>query len=174
MAELTPVVKGSSDNRIALQSGDTVAGLTRVLFNDYADVATTGSATVLATNSIAANTFISDGGTLQVQYFGIMASNTNDKALDLTFNSSSIFTQLYNEALQTSWRLDVTIIRESSSAVKCFTTVFVPTLNPVVTYTRLTSLSLTGSAYNLQLTGTPTSSSDITFKFSKGTYTPGI
>ncbi len=174
MAERNILVDGGVDNARTLASGDTAANLTRVLFDDAADVASSGTPTVLATNSIAANTFISDGGTLEAQYFGIMVASANERSIYLKFNSNTIFSQLYDTSTYTKWRIDCSIIRESSSVVKCYVTTFVPGLYPDMTYTRLTGLSLTGSSYNLELSAEQTSNADVTFKFSKGKYTPGI
>lgn len=174
MAERNVLVDGGVDNARTLASGDTAAQLTRVLFDDEADVASSGTPTVLATNSIAANTFISNGGTLDAQYFGIMVASTNERSLILKFGGTTIFTQLYDASTYSKWRLDCSIIRESSSAVKCYVTMFVPGLYPDMTYTRITGLSLTSTAYNLELTAEQTSNADVTFKFSKCTYTPGI
>jgi hypothetical protein len=174
MAERDIIVNGGSDNARTLASGDTPALITRALFDDTADVASSGTPTVLATNSIAANTFISDGGTIEAQYFGLMVASTNERTLRLKFNSSVIFEQLYDTGSYSKWRIDCTIIRESSSVVKCYVTAFVVGLNPELTYTRLTSLDLTSNAYNLELSADQTSNSDVTFKFSKATYTPGI
>lgn len=174
MAERNVLVDGGSNNIRTLASGDTPALVARALFDDATDVASSGTPTVLATNSITANTFISDGGTINASYFGTMVASTNERSIILKFNSTSIFTQLYDASTYDKWRLDCTIIRESSSIVKCYTTMFVPGLYPDMTYTRITSLSLTGSSYNLELSAEQTSNNDVVFKFSKGTYTPGI
>lgn len=161
-------------NTRVLPSGATLKLLTRALFDDEADVASSGSPTVLATNSIAADTLISNGGTIHARYFGIMAANANERSLTLKFAGTTIFNQLYDETTQDAWAIDCTIIRESSSAVKCFVTIMIPAVYPLMTYTRITSLNLTSNAYNLELTADQTSNADVTFKFSKGTYTPGI
>lgn len=175
MAERNVLVDGGVDNVRTLASGDTVANLTRVLFDDVADVASSGTPTVLATNSIAANTFISDGGMLSAQYFGLMVASANERSLILKFGGTTIYSQLYDTATAITWRLDCSIIRESSSAVKCYVTIFMQGASSTeMTYTRITGLSLTSNAYNLELTAEQTSNADVTFKFSKCTYTPGI
>ena len=152
MAERNVLVDGGVDNIRTLATGDTVATLTRVLFDDAVDVASSGSPTVLATNSIIANTFISDGGAIHAKYIGIMVANTNERSLTLKFAGTTIFNQLYDESGQITWAIDCSIIRESSSIVKCFVTIMIPAVYPLMVYTRITGLNLTSNAYNLELT----------------------
>lgn len=174
MAERNVLVDGGVDNVRTLASGDTVAQLTRGLFNDVSDVSSNADPTVLATNSVIANTFISNGGMITARYFGTMVASANDRALTLKFGGTIISTQLYDTFTSSAFEIDAQIIRESSSIVKCYVTIYVPQLYPHSTYTRITGLSLTSTAYNLELSANQTSNNDVVFKFSKITYTPGI
>ncbi len=185
MAERNILVDGGVDNARTLASGDTPALLTRTIFNRYANATTTTtSQESLWSNSIAANTFISDGGMLEFWYVGKFASNTRLKAFEVTFGSTSIFNSNSFDDISISgasgagWQIHGQIIRASSSEVRYFTQLTARGLTAPETWTKaneITGLDLAATAYNLVLKATTEDvAGDLTAKFAKCIYHPGV
>lgn len=173
MAERNVLVDGGVDNVRTLQSGDTVAKLRRALFADTTTFTSTGSVDVVATNSITANTFISDLGRIEATYSGETANNTNEKNFTLSFGGTTILGAAYDAVNIFGWSIHAQIIRESNSAVRCFAYCISRLQTTQTKYTRITGLSLSSTAYNLQLAvESPAGAGDIIYRFSTGEYIP--
>lgn len=175
MAERSIIVDGGSNNARTLASGDTFALVGRTLFNRYADATTAGtSGDNLYTNSIAANTFISNGGHIIGSYAGSTAANVNEKIWQLLLNSSLIIS-VSTEAASADWRCDFTIIRVSASVIRCSSVFHCSSVYSTTDYIEITGLSLTDTAYNLILFAeTPGAAGDITARMGYAHYFPGV
>lgn len=176
MAERNILVDGGSDNIRTLASGDTPALLTRTIFNRYANATTTTtSIETLWSNSLAANTFISNGGTLKFVYAGTTANNADEKEWSLQFNGTVLIGPAYIANLG-DWRIEGHIIRASNSELRCCSqfTCF-GSQYPLVDYVEITGLDLAATSYTLALKASTTDASgDITAKFAQATYSPGV
>ncbi len=173
MAERNVLVDGGSDNVRTLASGDTFAKVRRALFADTTTFTSTGSADVVATNSITANTLISDLGRIAATYHGETANNTNEKNFTLALGGNTLISTTYDPVNMYAWSIQAQIIRESNTVVRCFTSIDCHLQSPRTAYTRITGLNLTSTAYNLQLTVEgPGAAGDILYRFSAGEYIP--
>lgn len=178
MAERSILVDGGSNNIRTLASSDTFALVTRTIFNRFANATTTTTAQeTLWSNTIAANTFISDGGTLKFVYAGLTANNANEKEWQLQFNGTVLIGPNYISNIY-DWRIEGYIVRASSSEVRCFTsfTCAKGTADAIaVDYVEISGLSLTSTNYNLVLkVTTADASGDITAKMAQAVYSPGV
>lgn len=175
MAERNILVDGGVDNARTLASGDTPALLTRTIFNRYANATTTTtSIETLWSNSLAANTFISNGGTLKFVYAGSTANNGDEKEWSLQFNGTALVGPNFIANIY-DWRIEGHIIRASNSEVRCFTQFTCAGQYPVLDYVEITGLDLAATSYSLVLkVTTADASGDITAKFAQATYSPGV
>lgn len=177
MAERNILVDGGSDNIRTLASGDTAAKLARSLFAQYTNQTTSGTgAETMYSNSLAANTFISDGGVVTASYAGTYAANARIKHVSLVFASTTIFdSSTFDDVVNNnlSWDVSTRILRVSNTVVRCSSTFNTPNRSGWSKYVEITSLNLTSNAYSLdlQLT-TPDASGDATARMGFGTYYP--
>lgn len=178
------MVVGAADNPRELASTDTVKRLTRSVFNRYANATTTTTSyEALWSNSIAAGTFVSDGGMIDVLYSGIFASNTHQKSLELVFASTVIFSSDDYDFLTMSgadsagWKITAQIIRASNTEVGYTTELVTRGLSDGDVWMKtgtITGLNLTTTGYNLVLNATTPTIGDVTAKFAKCLYHPGV
>ena len=177
MAERNVLVDGGVDNVRTLASGDTAAGLTRPLFNRFANATTTTTAQETTwSNTIAAGTFVSDGGTVRFVYAGTTTANANEKDWNLQFNGN-VLIQVNYLANVGDWRIEGTLIRASNTEVRCFSqyTTGNGSEYPMIDYVELTGLNLTTTGYALALKLTTTDTAgNITAKFTQATYSTDV
>jgi hypothetical protein len=149
-----------------------------VIFDHYADGASThtdGTEDTLYTDTVAASTFSAAGEKLVAEYaVVIVGSATATRRIQAYFGGSAILDSgSLTFASGGTAEIYITVIRESSTVVRVKAEL-VPsgiTLQPIVTYTRITGLTL--SATNIlkitgSASGTGAASGDITAKISYG------
>ena len=155
-------------------------GLAHPLFDHFADVGNTGtSETDLYLDSIAGSTLANNGEKIEATFAGtFIASATATRQLRLYFGGTLIYDSgALTSAAADNWVLQVLVIRESSSIVRCAVWAAFSglTATTLAAYTRITGLTLT-SAQTLRLTGTAAgtgaSSGDINATAGQVRYTP--
>lgn len=108
------------------------------LFDRYADATTTGtSIETLWTNTLAADTFTANGDKVIAEYFGIFATNGNNKAFRMQFGGTSLTASSTFTQSGGGWEARLVAIREDSDTVRVVsryicndqTEVFVDTIN---------------------------------------------
>lgn len=152
-----------NSNTVRITNGDGVAGNPTItpnftLFDHYADAGnvTTGE-TDLYSDTIAANTLANNGDKIMAVYAGIFISSaTATRQIRGYFAGTQIFDTgaLSISAGSDAWQIDVIIIQESSSVVRCsvIATTAGASLNIYDNYTRITGLTLSGTNI-LKITG---------------------
>lgn len=150
------------------------------LFDHFADVSTTGTGvTTLYSDTIAANQLVTNGDKLHAWYGGsTTATNTGTREWFMTFAGTNILdTTAQATSQQWSWSIVADIIRESSTVVRVLTVFNASktngntTLMPIVKYTRITGLTLSGTNA-LILQGQPSvATNDITASMGSVVYT---
>jgi hypothetical protein len=159
-------------------------GVPRKLFDHFADASsssTNGTFDTLYTDSIPANTFANNGDTIEARYcMTFVSSATATRDVKISFAAQTIMdTGALTFSSAGTADVWVTIIRESSSVVRVAAE-FIPsgiTQQPIVTYTRLTGLTVINLAV-LALTaaaaGAGAAASDITAKMGCIFYMPAV
>lgn len=126
------------------------------IFDHYADAGNTHTDGVtfddLYSDTTAANTFNTNGDKVKAEYGGIfVSSGTATREIKVLFAGTTILdTGSLTTATADSWYITVTIIRESSTVVRCQTTIVASTTLGAqafndTTYTRITGLTLSGT-----------------------------
>lgn len=132
-------------------------GLGGVLTENFADVGNVTTAeTDIFTYTTPANTFDTNGQTIETWYGGIFVNSTSTKQLKVYFGGTAIFdsTALVTSAAS-SWDIQVLLIRVSSTVVRAtvsMTSTGVGTL-AAAQYTEVTGLTLTNTNI-VKITGT--------------------
>lgn len=154
--ELT-ATKMVASTSLKVGTGSAVTEIEKSLFNDFADAGNgTTVETDLYSHTIAANQLVANGDKLLARFSGLhVAHATATRQLKVYFAGTLIWdsTALTTTA-GTNWDVEVTIIRESSTVVRCMTTMETtfPEGQTSSTYTRLTGLTLSGTNV-LKITG---------------------
>lgn len=155
-------------------TADKVGG---VIFNSYTDTATTstnGTEDDLYSYTTVANTFTNNGDSVaEVEHVQFVSSATASRRLKKYFAGTLIFDSgSLTLTLGGDFDLETTVIRESSTVVRCTVQVVTTSASsvPYSTYTRITGLTLTGT--NILKTtgiasGTGAASGDIVNKMAK-------
>jgi hypothetical protein len=122
------------------------------LFDDYADATSvTNTLTVLYTHTLAAGQLAANGDKLIARYALSLAGTAFTKQVRILFAGADIAgTATITNASAATAFVDLLVVRESSSVIRCFSTVTVSGVAnaaPLVdqTYTRLPSLTLSGT-----------------------------
>lgn len=147
-----------SSLRVKAGSSSSYGKVGGVIFDHFADVGNVGTGEDdLYSDTVAASILSVDGNKLTAQYGGIFtgaAASTQD--LRVYFAGTKIYDSgaLSIGVATNSWTIYVTIIRESSSVVRCNVSVSTDfaTLFPYSAYTRITGLTLTNTQI-LKITG---------------------
>lgn len=127
------------------------------IFEHIEDVGNTGTGEDdLYTDTIAANVFGLNADAIVAQYSGTFASSaTATRQLRCYFAGTLIYdSSALSLSVSADWDMQVTVIRENSSAVRCMVTVNTTTASaaPYAKYTRITGLTLSGTNI-LKITG---------------------
>lgn len=162
---------------------DAAKALRRVgvpLFDHYGDAGnTTTGETDLYSDSLFPGQLLTNGDKITATYVVTYAANANTKRTRVYFGGTAILdtTALARNNAAAQDRIDVTVIRESATVVRCVASILAHNgsgtlvANPS-TYTRITSLTLT-NAQILKLTGQSSSATnDIVAKMGAVSYTP--
>ena len=133
------------------------ASIGKMLFNHFADAGNTTTAeTDLYSDSIPGDTLVSNGSKVIAEYAGIFVNSTSTKKIKAYFAGTAIFDSGALATAATSyWRLEIIVLRESSTIVRCSVSLIdtgTGTLS-ATTYTRITGLTLS-VANILKFTGT--------------------
>jgi len=126
------------------------------LFDHYTSIGTVGSTeTDLYSDTIVGSTLAADGDKLSINYAGISTGSAFLKTIKVYFGGTACFTaQDLVDPSTKDWRLELTIIRVSSSVIRCYGNLnSTDNIDMVHTdYTEITGLDL--SANNiLKITG---------------------
>lgn len=139
-------------------TGATTQNFPSTLFNHFADAGnTTTGETDLYSDTTVAGQLSTNGDKLYAEYAGIFVSSaTATRQLRAYFGGTLIFDSgaLSISAGSDAFQIDVTIIRESSTVVRCsvIATTAGASLNVYDNYTRVTGLTLSGTNI-LKITG---------------------
>ena len=154
--------------------------VSRPLFDHYADAGnTTTGETTLYSDSLFPGQLLTNGDKITATYVVTYAANANTKRTRVYFAGTAILdtTALTRNNAAAQDRIDVTVIRESATVVRCVASILAHNgsgtlvVNPS-TYTRITSLTLS-DAQILKLTGQSSSATnDIVAKMGAVSYTP--
>lgn len=151
----------STGSGTAWQTGLSLArnnSLTQNKFNHFADAGnTTTTETDLYTDTLASGQLFTNGDKIIATYAGIFVSSaTATRQLRAYFGGTLIFDSgaLSISAGSDAWQIDVTIIRESATVVRCsvVATTAGASLNVYDNYTRITGLTLSNTQI-LKITG---------------------
>ena len=128
------------------------------LFDHFADAGNVGTGEDdLYSDTLAASTLATEGDKIIATYGGIfVGAAAATQQLKVYFGGTQIYASgaLAIGVATNNWTLNVTVIRESSSVVRCTVSLSTDfaTLFPYSTYTRITGLTLTNTQI-LKLTG---------------------
>lgn len=162
-----PVLDWTTDGELALTNGlfsleagtsATQANVGGVIFDHFADAGNTGTGEDdLYTDTLAANTFGTNGDKVVAQYGGIfVGAALSTQELKVYFGGTLIYDSgaLSIGVATNNWTVYVTVIRETSTVVRCDVSLSTDfgTLFPYSTYTRITGLTLTNTQI-LKITG---------------------
>jgi hypothetical protein len=158
------------------------------LFDHFADAGNTHTdgATFddLFSDTLAANTFNVNGDKVRADYSGLFVSSaTATRDIKVLFAGTTILdTSTLTTATAESWDIDVLIIRESSTVVRCMATVWSSTTLGAgaftdTTFTRITGLTLSGTnVLKIQAVsgGTGAAANDVVAKFGTVVFQPAV
>ncbi len=122
------------------------------MFDHFASTATThtdGTEDNLYSDTIAANEFGTDGDGIKAEY--VVDGLTSNAGDDINVYFAGTLIGTGKTAAVVNW-LEVMLIRESSTVVRCAVVLGNGATAPITTYTRLTSLTLSGTNI-LKITG---------------------
>jgi hypothetical protein len=143
------------------------------VFTEYSTVGniTTGE-DILFTDTIAANTFNTDGNVIRGRFSGIIALNGNDKTVRLKFGGTTIATRLAFDSptFGQGWTLDYEVIRTSATTQKTNATFAFDGISSA--YYAAASETMANDIV-IQLTGESTSTDDIIKHTASGNFNPG-
>lgn len=146
-------------------------GVGGTLFDQFAD-ANNGTTveTDLYTNTLAASTLNANGDVVSAHYAGTFVNSTSTKQLKVYFGGTVIFDSgALTVSAATDWVVNVNVMRESSSAVRCSVTANLTgaSTGSFAKYTSIGGLTLSNTQI-LKITGTAAAvgaaSNDITAK----------
>lgn len=149
------------DSTIATKAGTSTGQIAKVggvVFDNYADAGNTGTGEDdLHTNTLAASILGTNGDKVVARYGGVFnGAAAATQELRMYFGGTKIYDSgaLAIGVATNSWTMDVTVIRESSTVVRCAVSVSTDfgTLFPYSSYTRITGLTLTNTQI-LKITG---------------------
>lgn len=156
-------------------------GGVQALFDHYADANNTNTAeTDLYTDTLAAGQLGANGAKITARFQGIFTgAATATQQLKAYFGGTAIYDSgaLSIGVATNNWTLEILVIRESATVVRCSVSVNsdFATLFPYSTYTRVTGLTL-ANAQILKVTGTAAgaggASNQITAKLGTVSYQP--
>lgn len=161
----TPVIRSvGSNNQVLIADSAQTSGLNWTttpvssLFQHYADAGnTTTSETDLYSDTTPASTFANNGDVINALYSGVFVSSaTATRQLKAYFGGTAIYDSgALSISVADSWQLTISIIRESSTVVRCIVDLKVGgvSVTSSPTYTRITGLTLSGTNI-LKITGT--------------------
>ncbi len=174
--------------RVYINNNRITFGLGGTYFDHYADAGNTHTDGVtydsLYSDTTAANTLATNGDKLKAEYAGIFVSSaTATREIQVLFGGTVILdTGALTTSAADSWDINVLIIRESSTVVRCQATINVSTSTGTggftdTTYTRITGLTLTGT--NILLIqavsgGVGAAANDIVAKLGTVMYFPAV
>lgn len=149
---------GSRPSGVPFQGG-LLGRPAKILFDHFADAGnTTTSETDLYSDTTAGGQLTTNGDKIEGQYAGVtVAHATATRQIRAYFGGTLIFDSTAQvTSTIANWNLRVTVMRESSTVVRCMA-YFDDNLNlaayPGAQYTRITGLTLTGTNI-LKITGT--------------------
>lgn len=120
-------------------------------FDHFADASTPANTnqTDLYSDTLPAGILSANGDKIEAIYAGTFANNANTKRLLAMFGGTTILdTGALTGNAAGRWCIEVTVIRVSSSVVRCVAKAFVNGVTvtaPIVTYTEVTGLTLTNT-----------------------------
>lgn len=153
-----------------------------VIFDQFADVATThtdGTEDDLFTNTLPASALSTNGDKISAEYCLVLVSSATATRRVKAYYGGTLVLDSGTQTFAAAGTANIwlTVIRESSTIVRVKAELVVAgiTLQPVVTYTRITGLTLTNTQV-LKLTGiaagTGAGASDIVAKLGYGEWKP--
>lgn len=130
---------------------------TYALFDHFATVGNVGTGEDdLYSDTVAKGQLANDGDKITAEYSGILVFHaTATRTIRAYFGGTKIFDSgaLTIAASNTAWGLNLQVIRESATVVRCFVALLTRAANlPDPAYTRITGLTLT-NAQILKITG---------------------
>lgn len=148
-------VKVAGSELVAAGGSTAFARVGGKLFDHFADAGNgTTVETDLYSDSIAASTLSTNGHSLRAEYSGIFAANATTKQLKVYFGGTVVYDSgaLAVSASLTGWTIKVSVIRVSSTVVRCSVDYNGAVLTPPA-FIEVTGLTLT-NAQILKVTGT--------------------